>query len=508
MQQDHRLVRGTPYSLELPHEGETPIELFATPEVPLETSAVDELLAFAELESSVRSLASDVPEFFGDREPVINRIAVTPDFHKGAGIPIGTVLQTEGFVVPQAIGNDINCGMRLMTTPLERSDVDPEMDRVEAKTREGFFEGRRQLPMTPGQREAMVRRGLPGLLDHAGEAGGEGLWGKFDADKEREALDHVHAGGGFETDGVFALEDYLAQGRKLSYDNLIGGLGGGNHFAELQYVKEIHDGAIAHAWGLKRDQVVLMIHCGSLGLGHVTGRWFQDQIRRVYPEQRAHPSNGIYPLPIDGPHAGLFEAFMISMRNAANFAFGNRFFLAQMLRESLAQAIGPFPMDTLYDAPHNLLWEAGDGTFIHRKGASPAHGFEAMDDTPFLTTGEPVIVPGSMGASSWILAGRGCDGAISSSCHGAGRALSRNDAAKVDDAQLDAFLEEFRVVTPVDPQREDIKRQGKIIEAWREALKKEAPFAYKSITPVIETLRAAGMAEPVAELHPLMTVKG
>jgi len=469
---------------------------------------VDELLGFAEIEGLARSLSSEDPEFFGGSEPKVQRIAVTPDFHKGAGIPIGTVLQTEGFVVPQAIGNDINCGMRLMTTPLERTDLESEMDAIESKTREVFFEGKRQIPMTPSQREAMVLRGLRGLLENAHETEGVGIWGQIDTSTELNSLDHVHAGGGFETDRAFALEDYLLQGRSLSYDNLIGGLGGGNHFAELQYVKEIHDGAIAHQWGLKRGQIVVMVHCGSLGLGHVTGRWFAEKIREIYPKHRPHPANGIYPLPVRGEHAALFESFMNSMRNAANFAFGNRFFLAQMLRAAVGNVVGEFDMETLYDAPHNLLWETGDGQFIHRKGASPAGGWEAMADTPFLTTGEPVIVPGSMGASSWILAGKGSEPSISSSCHGAGRALSRNDAAKVDDEQLDKFLESFRVVTPVDPKRPDIKRQGKIIEAWREALKKEAPFAYKSITPVINTLEQARMATPVAELYPLMTVKG
>jgi tRNA-splicing ligase RtcB len=182
-----------------------------------------------------------------------------------------------------------------------------------------------------------------------------------------------------------------------------------------------------------------------------------------------------------------------------------------MVRRALEQSVGPADMQVLYDAPHNLMWEqpGDDGTvFLHRKGATPADGWAAMANTAYEHWGEPVIVPGSMGAPSYLLLGSGNEQALCSACHGAGRALSRGAAMQVADAELDAFLAAFRVVTPVDPKRADVRGRRDILEKWRQELKQEAPFAYKDITPVIDTLRAADVARPVAEFYPLMTVKG
>ncbi len=507
MHQDNRLVRQSEHHLTLAHNYDFPVDFLATEGVPLESKGVDELLGVTRLADTLSLLQKRAPYYFGGVNPSIEKISVTPDFHKGAGIPIGTVLSTQGFAVPQAIGNDVNCGMRLMSTPLDRQSVESAIDRIVDHTRYVFFEGGRGIPMTSDQREALVLRGLPGLLAQADETSGMGIWEQIDPDRELSELQKVHNQGGFDTLTSFALQDYLQSKETATYDNLIGGLGGGNHFAEVQYVKKIHDGYTANAWGIKEGQVVIMVHCGSLGLGHIAGRWFLEQLRNYWPDGLPHPENGIYPLPIEGP-SELYSRFMTSMNNAANFAFGNRFFLAQMLRKSMMEIIGDFDITTIYDAPHNLMWQDRPGHYIHRKGASPAHDWDGMADTPFSLYGEPVIVPGSMGASSWLLAGRGSELASHSSCHGAGRALSRGEALKVDDRQLDDFLGRFRVVAPVDPKRADIRQQKHVLKAWRNALKREAPFAYKSITPVIETLSSAGMAKPVAELFPLLTVKG
>jgi tRNA-splicing ligase RtcB len=162
-------------------------------------------------------------------------------------------------------------------------------------------------------------------------------------------------------------------------------------------------------------------------------------------------------------------------------------------------------MRLLWDSPHNLMWEEGNGIVTHRKGSTPARSTDGMESTPY-PWGEPVIVPGSMGAPSYILRGKGRADALESACHGAGRALSRGDAARGYDAALDAFLGEFCVVTPVDPRQ--IHGRSDLVDAWREAIKQEGPHAYKAIGPVIDTIRNAGIAEPVAELWPLMTIKG
>ena len=155
-----------------------------------------------------------------------------------------------------------------------------------------------------------------------------------------------------------------------------------------------------------------------------------------------------------------FDQFLTSMRNAANFAFGNRFFLAQMIRKGLMEAVGETRWDVVYDAPHNLMWEEqldGKPTFVHRKGATPAGGWEEMQNTHFAHFGEPVIVPGSMGASSFLLLGHGARPAVCSACHGAGRALSRGEAMREDDSRIDEFLKEFTVITALDPNRPDIR---------------------------------------------------
>ena len=199
------------------------------------------------------------------------------------------------------------------------------------------------------------------------------------------------------------------------------------------------------------------------------------------------------------------------MSNAANFAFANRMFLALMALKSLRDSCGPFDVSMLYDAPHNLVWKEqmdGESIFLHRKGACPARGFDAMADTPFQYFGEPVLVPGSMGASSFVLAGRGNADALWSASHGAGRAMSRGDALRGDDEAFRKFMKEFRIVTPVDLRRPDIQMRKDIVEKKLEDIKKEAPFAYKGIGPIVNTLSEAGMAQPVAELIPLMTIKG
>src|SRR5262249_7423110 len=150
----------------------------------------------------------------------------------------------------------------------------------------------------------------------------------------------------------------------------------------------------------------------------------------------------------------------------------------------------------------------GEEVVIHRKGACPARGLDAMEGTPFAYYGEPVLIPGSMGASSFVLAGQGSTDSLFSASHGAGRTLSRGDALKGHDEEFGRFLERFRVVTPVDLRRQDVQQRREILEKKLDEIKQEAPFAYKGIGPVVETLTDAGIARPVAELTPLMTVKG
>ncbi len=509
--QDDRLHRIDAATLKLPNKWEVPVTVFANDEIDLQRNAVDELENVLEVQATVNHLKKAAPDFFDSGvDPRVLEIVLTPDFHKGAGIPIGTVLATEGFCVPQAIGNDINCGMRLMATSLTHQEVRGRLDAVEDALRYIFFEGGRDIPMTSTQREALVRFGLPGLIDTHHETNGKGLWRYFDARAEQDNLRRMHGRGSYPTESVFALKDYLECSGGTSYDGIIGNVGGGNHFTEIQYVRKIIHGPAAHAWGLKENQIVIMIHSGSLGVGHVTGNYILDAMRRIYPKGVTHPQNGIFLLPEGDRFATEFNDFRTSMRNSANFAFGNRFFLSLMVRAALETAVGETDTKVVYDAPHNLMWEEnvrGASAFVHRKGATPARSWETMADTAYAHWGEPVIVPGSMGSSSYLLLGTGNAKCLCSACHGAGRKISRGAAMHVGDEELDQFLREFRVVTPVDPRRPEVRGRHEIIKQWRDQLKQEAPLTYKEITPVIETLMGANIAQPVVELFPLMTVK-
>ena len=509
MAKDPRLVRLDSTRLKVVNRPGVDVTLFANEQVPVESSAVDELVAVTGLRHTVEELAEHDPKFF-DRPPEMTKVSVTPDFHKGVGIPIGTVMATRGFLVPQAIGNDINCGMRLHVTSLKADQLAGRLDDLESRCRHIYFEGGRSIPMTRVQRQALFSDGLTGLLGAVPRSQTDGLWSLFHESPIERDLERVHAAGTMRAGRVFGLDDFLGPREGLSRDGQIGSIGGGNHFVEVQRVARIIDGPTAHAWGLKEGLVTIMVHSGSLSIGHHCGSHFRDVLRTVFPKNVRRPENGIFLLPEGERHREALELFWDAMSNAANFAFANRLFLALMAVKGLRESCGRFDASLLYDAPHNLVWREeldGRAIFLHRKGACPARGFDAMAGTPFAYYGEPVLVPGSMGASSFILAGRGNPDALWSASHGAGRAMSRGDALHGNDAAFEAFLKSFRVVTPVDFRRPDIKMRRDIVEKKLDDIKKEAPFAYKGIGPVVNTIAEAGMAHPVAELAPLMTVK-
>ncbi|GAA3260420.1 RtcB family protein [Dactylosporangium siamense] len=493
---DPRLIRTDDSWLTLPNPHGVPVEICAGPDVPIESAAVDELLTVLETEATLRTLAAATPGL--DEAPRIDRVVCTPDFHKGAGIPIGTVIRTRGALIPQAVGNDINCGMRVEATSLTVDRVRPHLDRLEGHLRHLFFEGGRQIGLTPAHREGLLREGLPGLFS----AGGPGH--RLHPQVRDEDLDGLLHTAAYPAASAEGFRDWITSGGGTSFDSIIGSVGGGNHFAELQYVSQVHDGAAAYAWGLAPGRVVLMVHSGSLSLGHQANATGQDQARALWPKGVPAPRNRILPMLLDEAGAARRERYLTAFANAANFAIGNRFFLALMMRAGLAAVAGDVGARLVYDAPHNLLWPAADGTVVHRKGATPAGG-ATSEAQPW---GEPVIVPGSMGAPSHLLRGLGNTRALTSACHGAGRSIPRGSASRGSDAELDAFLAEFRVVTPLNHRDPAVAGRRDIIEAWRRDLKQEAPWAYKEVGAVVHSLGTAGVATPVAELRPLLTVKG
>lgn len=507
---DPRLTRLDANRLRVNNEHDVDAILFANEQVPVEGSAITELLEFLALQNTVEQVAKASPESF-DEAPSIKQVAITPDFHKARGIPVGTVLATKGFVVPQAIGNDINCGMRLHTTSLHADLVTSNLDELETSCRHIFFEGGRNIPMSRNQREGMLKNGLTGLLNATPRTQTEGLWSLVHELNIGRELDRVEQRGSLKAERVFGLSDFMGPSDRDSRDSQIGSIGGGNHFVEIQRVDKILDSSVAYAWGLKPGMVTVMVHTGSVSIGHLCGGYYRDQVRQIHPAGLKHPENGIFILPQGDSQRDKTSLFWDALHNAANFAFANRMFLALMALSSLREVTGDVDFSLLYDAPHNLMWKDhldGDEVIIHRKGACPARGFDAMAGTPFAYQGEPVLVPGSMGASSYILVGQGNAGALSSASHGAGRSLSRGDALKGHDDEFQEFMESFRVVTPVDLRRQDIRFRRDIVSKKLQEIKQEAPYAYKGIGPIVQTLTDAGIARSVAELKPLLTVKG
>lgn len=498
--QDPRLARTGENWLTLPNPQGVPVEICAGAGVPLEPAAVTEALALLETAGTLERLAEATPGYTGP-EPHITRAALTPDFHKGAGIPIGTVLETEHALLPQAVGSDVNCGMRLEVTALRAGRVRARLDALERRLRHLFFEGGRRIALTPVQREALLRDGLPGLL-----LAGAAPWRGFRPEDADDALDRAHACA-HPAATAAAFADWIGSAGGASHDSVIGGIGGGNHFAELQYVAEVHDPAAAHAWGLSPGTVVTMVHSGSLSLGHQANATALDALRAGWPAGLPRPRNGVLPFLLDERSEPARRRYLDAFGNAANFAAGNRYFLSLAMRAGLAAECGDPDARPLYDAPHNLFWRDGD-RFVHRKGATPAGGHAEMAGGPYAMWGEPVIVPGSMGASSFVLRGHGNPRTLASACHGAGRRVPRGASARGGDAELDAFLREFRVVTPLDHRDPVTARRRDVMAAWRRDLKQEAPWAYKDIGPVVSSLAGGGVATPVAELRPLLTVKG
>ncbi len=507
---DSRLIRIDENRINISNPYGIDAGLFANEDVPVDSSSVTELIELLELKNTVERVAETSPDSF-DNSPIISKVVLTPDFHKGKGIPVGTVLVTQGFIVPQAIGNDINCGMRLHTTSLTADQIKSNLDELETTFRYIFFEGGRNIPMSRVQREALFKNGITGLLDTTPANVNEGIWSLFHDSDIAHELDRISQRGSLRADTTFGLNDFLGPSDRLSRDSQIGSIGGGNHFVEIQYVKKIIDGTTAHAWGLKQGMVTVMIHTGSVAVGHMSGNYYNGFIKKIFPGNLKHPSNGIFPLPIGEQNKKEIKKFWDALANAGNFAFANRLFLAIMAKDALQRIFGSTDYSLIYDAPHNLVWREivnGEEYFVHRKGACPANGLDEMANTPFGYYGEPVMVPGSMGAGSYLLSGRGNRDSACSASHGAGRVLSRGKALKGNDAEFKDFMERFRVITPVDLRRQDIRLRKDIVRQKLADIKQEAPFAYKGITPVVETLSGAGIATPVAEFEPLMTIKG
>ncbi len=409
----------------------------------------------------------------------VHRACASPDFHPGdAGVAIGSVVETEGIVIPAAVGSDINCGMRLHVVDLPADRLLAKRDQLVDLLKGDFFFGTRDLPMPSEAMRALFHDGLLGWLAAIAKAP-PGVLARSDIGQLEAELDRVHLGGAMTGHARWAPEDLVPADGHVR-DGGMATIGGGNHFVEIQVVEEVRDRALAHAWGVRPGMVAFMIHSGSRGVGKHVGAAWRDKARATWPKGQRHPDEGLFSLSLSD-HPELVAGYLEAEATAANYGFVNRLLLAELMRLRLRQIHGPgLSAPLVYDLPHNITLPAGaERWWITRKGACPAEA------------GQPVIIPGSMGASSYLLVGRGQPAFLCSASHGAGRARSR-----------------FTMSNHTDQDEHTLGLTGVDCITLREERRiEEAPAAYKPIGPVIDCQVEAGMIDIVARLRPLMTFK-
>jgi tRNA-splicing ligase RtcB (3'-phosphate/5'-hydroxy nucleic acid ligase) len=413
-----------------------------------------------------------------------------PDMHDGYGFPVGGVAATrisDGVISPGGVGFDINCGVRLLATPLTRQRLG---DRHEAFVHELS----RAIPSGTGRGgrlrlddDAMSRV----LLDGAAHVVREMALG-VDAD-----LAHTESGG--RLDGADP-DKVSSRARDRGRDQL-GTMGSGNHFVEVQIVDAVFDERAAAAMGLFHGQLTVLIHCGSRGLGHqVCTDYVKVMDRRLETFGITLPDRQLSCAPIASPEG---RDYLGAMSAAANFAWANRQVIAHNVRGAVVRFfpdVAPADVRLVYDVAHNMAKvEAHGGAqlCVHRKGATRAFGPSSGDLPPdYRAVGQPVFIPGSMGTSSYVLVGSDNSESLSwgSACHGAGRALSRSAAKRqVTGSEL----------------RKSLEAQGVVVRAGSsKGLAEEAPFAYKDVERVVDVVEQVGLARRVARLHPIGVVKG
>jgi tRNA-splicing ligase RtcB len=414
-----------------------------------------------------------------------------PDIHWGYGFPIGGVAATAinegGVVSPGGVGFDICCGVRLLASSFTEADFERHKDAVMDNLD-------RRIPRGLGKGAIAEGRLIPEVLARGAAAALDAGYG-WEDDLERCEENGTSAG----ADPSVISDRAVERGR-----GQLGSLGAGNHFLEIQMVDEIHDPEAARVFGLAEGMLVVMLHCGSRGLGHQT---CTDQLRIMGPAMGRYdialPDRQLACVPVDTPEG---REYLGAMAASANFAWANRHILAHTAREAFADAFGVSPratgMSLVFDVAHNLAkietHEVGGRPkelCVHRKGATRAFG-PGHPDLPedLMAVGQPVLVPGSMGTASWVLRGVSDNPAFASAAHGAGRVMSRKMAKKKESGH--------RV-------REQLQARGISVRAGSiRLLSEEAPYAYKDVDEVADVCARAGLAAKVARLRPVGVVKG
>jgi tRNA-splicing ligase RtcB len=414
-----------------------------------------------------------------------------PDIHQGYGFPIGGVAAMDvrhGVVSPGGVGFDINCGVRLLRTNLEKHDVAP-------KIREIVHQVFRDVPCgTGGSGQVKVS---PKELDGVLEDGAR--WMVANGYGERRDTEFAEAGGALpDADPSMVSERAKERGRPQ-----LGTLGSGNHFLEIQYVEQVADAAAAQSYGVHEGQTVVLIHSGSRGLGHQVCTDYLAQMDAAMKKYGIHlPDRQLACVPVQSKEG---QAYLGAMRAAANFAWANRQAMTHFLRGAFERVFGKsVRLDVIYDVCHNIAkferYEV-DGVernlLVHRKGATrafpPGHPELVRD---YAAAGQPVFIPGSMGTASWILAGQpgSVKETFGTTCHGAGRLMSRTAAQRGRDLRdVVRSLEEAGVY---------------VRSETKSGILEEIPEAYKDVDEVVDVVDHAGLAKKVARLRPMGVIKG
>jgi tRNA-splicing ligase RtcB (3'-phosphate/5'-hydroxy nucleic acid ligase) len=421
---------------------------------------------------------------------LVGKSLAMPDAHQGYGFCIGGVAAAdldEGIVSAGGVGFDINCGVRLLASPFEKKDVMPKLSDLLNQ----LF---RDVPCGTGKK---------GLLEVSRN--------ELDIVLEQGVQWAVAHGYGSDAD-IARIEEYgkipkanpafVSSRAKERGHSQIGTLGSGNHFLEIQVVEEIFEEETARVFGLHKEQIVVLIHSGSRGLGHQVCTDYLDAMQGGMKKYGISVvDRQLACVPIQSKEG---KEYLGAMAASANFAFVNRQMITHWTREAFRRILGSGDLNIVYDVCHNIAKyeeHAVEGSrktvLVHRKGATRAFpkGHPALP-SELQSVGQPVLIPGSMGTHSYVLVGteRAMLETFGSSCHGAGRAKSRTQAKK--ETSADDLLREMK--------SKSILVRGES----RAGLTEEKPDAYKDISQVVEVVHGAGIARKVAKLTPLAVMKG
>lgn len=422
--------------------------------------------------------------------PKIEKFSVVmPDGHQGYGFPVGGVAAFDnenGIISPGAIGFDINCGVRVLKTDLTAKEIEGREKQLAnilfSKIPSGLGEGG-YIDVDRTELDQILEEGMDWMLEngHATESD----------------LERCEENGSLPGDASKVPE----KSKKRGVDQL-GSLGSGNHFLEVQVVDEVFSDEKAEAYGLEEDQVLVMIHCGSRGLGHQTCTEYLRKFEKQYTElaEELPDKNLMYgPLSEEVP-----ESYRRAMYASANFAWANRQAITQGVRDCLGRIFEDPEVELVYDVCHNIAKEETHEVngeekelLVHRKGATRAMP-AGRPEVPevYSDVGQPVLIPGTMGTSSYILSGgqKSLELSFGSTAHGAGRLKSRTQAKQ------DYWGE--------DVQKE-LEREGVTVKAVSgSTVAEEAPGAYKDVDEVIEVSDKLGIGEKVVRMKPVVNIKG